>query len=168
MKKIFSLIILSMFLLVISASYISACGYHDHHNCKVEANTIVEGKITFAENNTGIGKVDITVTCSHNGVDYTKHTKSVNFGALKGTYLVTFPQTHCIDGDQVTVLAEKGSLSGTKTGTVKDFILEKCLDIDVALVNVGIKIPTVPEFGTFMILLTALGAGGIFFVVRRK
>jgi hypothetical protein len=28
--------------------------------------------------------------------------------------------------------------------------------------------PLVPEFGTFMILLTALGAVGIFFIVRRK
>jgi hypothetical protein len=164
MKKIYSLVLLSALLLVLSVTYISACGYHDHHDCKVTSETIVEGKITL--DNSSAGKALVTVTCTHNGANYTKTAKSVNHGILKGTYIVTFPQNHCIAGDTVTVVASKNGLVGTSIGKVKDFIKEKCLDIDVAIVNV--HIPLVPEFGAIVGVLTVLGALGVFFVVRRK
>ena len=176
MKKILlSIALCALFLLVTSASYISAttaptCEYQNHNGCNTIANTIVEGKITLAQDHNVVGKVDITVNCTHkvNGVyqNFTRTTKSVNSGGLKGTYIVTFPQTHCKATDTVTVTASKGSVTGTKTGTVKDFIKEKCLDLDIALVNV--VIPTVPEFGLIAGLTTVLGALGVFFVVRRK
>lgn len=160
-------------LLVMGASVISACDYNNHHDCKVEANTIVQGKITLDDD--VAGKASITVTCDHvasNGtlMHYTKTAKSSNSHYLKGTYLVTFPQEKCIVGDIVTVTATKNGLTGTNTGTVVDFIKgrvrEKCLDLDIALVNVNI--PLVPEFGLVAGALTILGAAGTFFVVRRK
>jgi hypothetical protein len=177
MKKILlSIALCALFLLVTSASYISAttaptCEYQNHNGCNTIANTIVEGKITLAQDHNVVGKVDITVNCTHkvNGVyqNFTRTTKSVNSGGLKGTYIVTFPQSQCIVGDKVTVIAtSKDGATGTSTGTVKDFIKEKCLDLDVAIVNV--VIPMVPEFGLVAGTLTVLGALGTFFFVRRK
>ena len=165
MKKILLSFMLVMFSFILLAGFASACGYHDHKTCKVDANTIIEGKITL--NDAAAGKAQITVTCYHGGTDYTRTTKSVNYGILKGTYLVTFPQSQCKATDTVTVTAkaQDGSI-GTATGIVKDFIKEKCLDMDVAIINV--KIPTVPEFGLIAGALTIFGALGAFFVVRRK
>jgi hypothetical protein len=159
-KILFSL----MLVMVLSLTLVSACSYHDHNTCQVDKNTIVEGKITF-DNGTAIGKASVTVVCAHGKKTYTETTKTVNSGLLKGTYIVTFPQTHCKATDTVTVTASKGSVTGTKTGTVKDFIKEKCLDLDIALVNV--VIPTVPEFGLIAGLTTVLSALGLFFIVRR-
>lgn len=155
---------LCAFLLILSASFISACGYHDHKTCDVKATTIIEGKITLDDS--AAGKAVVNVTCTHNGVNISKIAKSSNSYYLKGTYLVTFPQEKCIVGDTVTVTATKNGLTGTAIGTVKDFIKEKCLDLDVALVNVNI--PLVPEFGATAGVLTILGALGTFFFVRRK
>ena len=154
MKKILLSFMLVMFSFILLAGFASACGYHDHKTCKVDANTIIEGKITL--NDAAAGKAQITVTCYHGGTDYTRTTKSV-----------TFPQSQCKATDTVTVTAkaQDGSI-GTATGIVKDFIKEKCLDMDVAIINV--KIPTVPEFGLIAGALTIFGALGAFFVVRRK
>ena len=167
MKKILLSIMLCAFLLILSASVISACGYHNHKTCDVKATTIIEGKITLAENHKAVGNVNIKITCVHNGQTYEKDTKSSNSKLLKGTYMVTFPQSQCKDNDMVTVTATtKDGAVGTSIGKVRDFIKEKCLDIDVALINV--KIPMVPEFSLLAGTLTILGATGMFFVVRRK
>jgi hypothetical protein len=146
------------------AGAVSACGYKDNHNCNVIEKTYIEGKIYFEENNKAAGNADIAITCSHDGTDYTKTAHSINHGLLKGTYFVEFPQSQCEEGDEVTVVAHKGDLSGTVTDTVANWITQKCLDIDLARINV----PLVPEFGTVVGMLTALGALGVFFVVRRK
>jgi hypothetical protein len=164
MKKILLSIMLCAVLLIVSASVISACDYNNHHDCNVKANTLIQGKITLDDD--AAGKAVITVTCSHDGTDYTRTAKSSNSHFLKGTYLVRFPQTQCITGDLVTVTATKNGLTGTATKTVTDFITEDCLNVDIALIDVNI--PLVPEFGLVAGALTIFGAAGTFFVVRRK
>ena len=153
-----------MTFLVLAIGMVSACGYHDHGDCKVDENTIVEGRIYFEENNKSAGDADVTVTCYHNGASYTNKIDSANWGFLKGTYFTMFPQSKCIAGDKVIVSATKGSLAGSNTGTVIDWVTQKCLDIDLALINV----PLVPEFGVFVGALTLLSAVGIFFMIRKK
>jgi len=171
-KKILLSIALCALVLILSVSYLSAttnttCGYHNHSGCKKTTETIVEGKITLQANNKAVGNVAITVVCTHDKVDYTRTTTSSNSRALKGTYLVTFPQSQCKDNDMITVTAKTSDGSiGTSIGHVRDFITEKCLDIDVALVNV--KIPIAPEFNLLAGALTIFGAVGMFFFVRRK
>jgi hypothetical protein len=175
MRKILLTVILCSFILILSVSYLSAttnasCEYHNHKGCKVTANTIVEGIIKV--DNNAVGNAQVKVTCSHelpnsNIKNYTLTTHSVNSGKLKGTYIVTFPQSHCIDGDSVTVVAKsRNGAIGTNTGTVANSIAEKCLDLDVVIVD--IIVPIVPEFGAVAGVLTVLGAIGLFFVVRRK
>lgn len=154
-------VILSLMLL----SVVSACGYKDHGDCGI-TKTIVEGRIYFADTNQSAGNADVTITCTHNGHDYTKTAHSLNYGNLKGTYIVTFPQENCIKGDSVVVSAvsKDGKTSGVASGTVKDWITQKCLDIDLGIVNV----PLVPEFGVVAGAATVLSALAIFFVVRKK
>jgi hypothetical protein len=169
MKKIYSLFILAIMVVlisgIISANDDSAsCGYHNHKDCKVKGETIVEGKVTYSETDDLAKKAEVTVTCTHDGTDYTKTTKSGGKGIYKGTYIVTFPQKHCIEGDSVVVVAVKNGLSGTSEGIVTNFIEEECLNLDIAIVDVAL----VPEFGVILGTLTVLGALGMFFVVRRK
>jgi hypothetical protein len=173
MKKILLYILLCDLLLVVSVSYISAttaptCDYGNHNGCNTVANTIVEGKITFSDD-TLAGKAHVVVSCLHeeDGKNYTRNTMSVKSGYLKGTYFVQFPQHQCEEGDLVIVTATaKNGLSGTEEATVTDLLTKKCLDIDVALIDV--VIPLVPEFGVIAGALTIFGALGTFFVVRRK
>jgi hypothetical protein len=165
MKKIFILFLLTAFLIFASAnvSMVSACGYKDHFDCKV-TETIVEGRIYFADNNQSAGNSDVTITCVHNGTSYTKNTDSANSGFLKGTYFVLFPQSQCVAGDEVRVSAVKGGSSGEEEGTIKNWITKRCLDIDIGIINVAL----IPEFGVIVGVLTLVGAVGMFFVVRRK
>lgn len=163
MKKSLISPILVFILFFSFTAMVSACSYNDHSDCKV-TETIVEGKIYFADTNQSAGNADVTITCSHNGTDYVKTTKSLNNGFLKGTYFVLFPQSQCISGDEVVVSAVKGDKSGSEDGDVKDWITRRCLDVDLALVNV----PLVPEFGVIVGALTALGAVGVFFIIRKK
>jgi hypothetical protein len=160
MKKL----ILSLMLGIVLLGVISACGYNDNHDCDVHSQTYVKGKVTYADTDDEVGKALVTVTCFHEGTEYTKTTWTVKYGALKGTYFVIFPQTQCADGDEVKVVASKNGLTGENDGEVIDWITQKCLDIDIAIIDV----PLVPEFGTSILILTALGAVTIFFVVRRK
>ena len=156
-----SLLILTM--LVLCVGMVSACGYHNYNGCKTDE-TIVEGRVYFADNNQSAGNADVTITCHHNGHDYTKTADTYNYGLLKGTYFVIFPQNKCVAEDTVTVNAEKDGKMGSNVGTVIDWITRKCLDIDLALINV----PLVPEFGFVAGGLTLVSAVAIFFFVRRK
>jgi hypothetical protein len=165
MKKIYSLVALSMLLLILGITYASACGYHDHGDCcDLKTQTIIEGKITYSESEDLAGKASVTIICNHNGIDYTKTTTSVKNGYMKGTYFVIFPQSQCSVGDEVIVIAEKDDLTGENEGLVKNYITGRCLDIDIAIIDVALA----PEFGAVVGVLTILGALGMFFVVRRK
>jgi hypothetical protein len=164
MNKIFALFTLS-FLMVLSVSMASAatCGYGDHSGCKV-TETIVEGRIYFADSNQSAGGAQVTVICNHGGTEYKRSTVSLNSNALRGTYAVIFPQTQCIAGDEVSVSAVKDGSTGQEDGTVRHWITLTFLDVDVGIIDV----PLVPEFGLYAGALTLMGAAGVFFLVRRK
>ncbi|GBE20475.1 hypothetical protein BMS3Abin17_01216 [archaeon BMS3Abin17] len=75
------------------------------------AQTFIIGK-TYNSDFTGIIEgVDLIVTCGGN----TLATTSLN----DGTYAVGFEVSACNDTDAVSVSADKGSLSGSNTGTLK-------------------------------------------------
>ena len=126
--------------------------------------TIIAGKIYNSDYTATIPQADVEVTCGGNLLT----TQSDNDGAYKVKY-----EGLCVVDDTLTVYAEKDALSGSKTGTVKasgtcgandNCLINVFTGVDVAVVNV----PLVPEFGTFVGVLTALGALGVFFIVRRK
>jgi len=156
--------LLALFFLaaILSITYVSACGYDNPNDCKV-TETIVKGRIYFADTNQSAGNADVTITCSHNGTDYTKTAKSVSTGFLKGTYFVIFPQAHCVAGDEVTVSAVKDGSTGEEDGTIRNWITTRCLDMDIGIINV----PLVPEFGFIIGGLTLVSAIAILFFVRR-
>jgi len=157
------MLLTSILFLVLSVNYVSACGYQNHGDCEI-TKTIVEGRVYYADTNQSAGNANVTVECNHNGTISTRNTHSVNFGFLKGTYFVLFPQNQCISGDDVTVSATKDGLSGEEEGTIKNWITKRCLDIDIGIVNV----PLIPEFGLAIGVLTLVGAVSIFFFVRRR
>jgi hypothetical protein len=157
MKKILSLLILS----VMCLGLVAACEGSD---CNPVEKTLIKGLITYADTGDEAGKALVTVTCSHDGTDYTRTAKSAKHGALKGWYMVYFPQSECIAGDKVIVEATKGDLNGKVEGLVEDFTSGKCFDLDLARVDV----PLVPEFGLIAGITAVLGALGMVFVVRRK
>jgi hypothetical protein len=127
--------------------------------------TIIAGKIYNSDYTAIIQGADVTVTCDGNMLT----TTSGDDGAYKVQYTNV-----CVDGNSLTVYAEKDSLTGSKTGTVKETcgpsdkdnncLIEVLEGTDVAIVNV----PLVPEFGTVVGVLTALSAVGVFFFVRKK
>ncbi|MGY4884372.1 MAG: hypothetical protein ACP5NZ_02210 [Nanobdellota archaeon] len=156
MKKALSIIILSLLCL----SLVAACT--GSYCVNPIEKTIIKGKITY--NGEEEGRADVLVTCFHDGSEYTRTTHSTGRGYLKGWYLVEFPQSECIAGDEVKVEATKGDLKGEAEGLVEDFTKQRCYDLDLDIIDV----PLVPEFGGALAMLTALGALGVFFVIRRK
>ncbi len=134
------------------------------YKCIPIEETLVKGKITYDESGDLAGKAKVEVTCYHNGNEYTRTTTSLNAKPWKGWYFVYFPQSECVAGDTIVVKATKGDLTGVMQGTVEDFVKGKCFDLDLARIDV----PLVPEFGTIIGIITALGALGVFFIVRRS
>jgi hypothetical protein len=177
MKKILLSIILCAFLLVVSASVISACGYGDHHDCDLTGKTSIEGKIVYPNSETLPKTIDVTVTCNHKGTITTETTQAKLLKKRTFEYFVEFSAKECTLGDKVTVNAvDNNGLVGTGEGTVKydreshnlkSYNVRGChkLDLTLKLKNI---IPMVPEFGLTAGVLTILGAAGMFFVVRRK
>lgn len=162
MKKINVLLALSVIFLV-SLGFVAACEDGDY-KCTPVKETLVKGEVTYADSGDEVGKAFVNVTCYHDGEEYSRITKSLKYGEWKGWYFVYFPQSQCIEGDEVVVKATKGDLTGEVKGLVEDFITQKCFDLDLARVDV----PLVPEFGTVIAMLTALSALGVFFIVRRS
>lgn len=123
--------------------------------------TLVNGEIYYAANGDPVIGATVSVECNHNnGVSKTKATSVLS--KSDGTYFVIFNQKlECDEDDVVTVTATKDGITGTNTGVVHNGVVGS---LDVAVVNV----PMVPEFGTFVGVLTVLGAVGVFFVVRKK
>jgi len=142
-KQLFSLVILS--LLVIST--IGA----------VSAKTLIAGKIYNADYSDTIAGADVTITCIHGSDTNVQTTTSLGDGA----YDVTFYESACESGDDLTVSATKGDLYGSKSGVIHE---DAFYDWDLAVVNV----PLVPEFGLIVGILTVLSAMIMFFVIRKK
>lgn len=117
------------------------------------AQTIVAGTIYNSDYSQTIPGATVEVTCDGN----VNSTLSLS----DGTYAITYNSTECHENSTLTVFAQKGSMTGTKTGEVHDSVI---MGWDLAVVNV----PLVPEFGFFVGVLTIAGALIVFFVVRRR
>jgi hypothetical protein len=156
MKKTLSVLVLAL-MLVTTLGFASAV---------TAPETIIAGKIYNSDYTAVVPGATVTVTCNGNVLTAT----SLPDGAYKVKYI-----GNCLVGNSLSVYAQKDALTGLKTGTIKaegtcaDPSTDNCLinvyeGLDVAVVNV----PLVPEFGTMIGVLTALGALGVFFLVRRK
>jgi len=151
MKKIFSLIILSLMV-------VSLIGIASAITCSQQATTV--GGTIYQEDITNfISGASVEVICNHDGIDYTETTTSGSYGE----YSVLFNEYECVYGDQVTVNAQSNGLIGTNQGIVSMTYDLGCLTLNVGIVNV----PLVPEFGIFVGLLTILSAFGVFFIIRK-
>ncbi len=143
MKKLFSLMILSLLVLSIGA---------------VSAKTLIAGKIYNADFSETISGADVTVTC--NG--HIQTTTSLS----DGSYSVTYKETgsgSCDSGDTLSVYASHPDYgANSKTGVINDDVFGN--NWDLAIVNV----PLVPEFGLIVGALTLLSALGVFFLIRRE
>ena len=151
MKKIFSLIILGLFVILMVGV--------------VSAETGVLGQVYDADTRIGIENANVLVSCAHNTssgiIINTRNTTSIS----NGWYGVEFPEIGggaCDDGDEVIVYATtaEGLYGESEPVIVVDDMIG---NLDVAIANV----PMVPEFGLFMGILTLFGAIGVFFFVRR-
>jgi hypothetical protein len=153
MKKILSLFTLSvMILLTASVSAITVCNTE---------NTVIGGTVYQDVITNPIGGANVEVICHHLGSDYTLSGLTL----ANGKYSIVFPAGECDYGDSVTVNANKNALTGTNDGSVSMTYTLPCqVTVNVGVVNV----PLVPEFGLIAGLTTALGALGVFFLVRRK
>ncbi|HXH27210.1 MAG TPA: carboxypeptidase-like regulatory domain-containing protein [Candidatus Acidoferrum sp.] len=102
-------------------------------------------------------ETDVSGVVTNSGGPVAGATVTVKCGAqtstdttnASGTYLVTFTPAQCPPGSTVMVMAQKGTQSGSKTGTVIGLTTK----LNVGLINV-----VIPEFGVIASIL-ALGAG---------
>lgn len=124
--------------------------------------TIVSGNVYYSQDNTPASGAEIVVMCEDsNNIRRTLREKTTC--DENGNYVVVFNYARdCDELDVVSVIAKKDQMKGTNAGMVRSFYASP---IDVELYN---GTPVVPEFGTFIGILTALSAIGIFFIVRRK
>ncbi|HOU79576.1 MAG TPA: hypothetical protein PLY44_03645 [Candidatus Pacearchaeota archaeon] len=151
MKKLFSVFILASVLLTLG--FVAAEG----GTSECTSQTIVGGTIYQEDITNPIANANVVVTCN-------TATKEVTSKA-DGSYSVVFDCTECDYGNSVEVTATKGTLEGTESGEVNMKYNLLCgVDLNVGIVNV----PLVPEFGIVVGVVTALGALGVFFVVRKK
>lgn len=153
MNKAFSFLVLSL-MVILMLGAVSA------------STTVIAGKIYNSDYTAIIKGANVTVTCGGNVISTTS--------LADGSYKVQYTDV-CVNGSSLTVYAVKGPLSGSKTGTIKaqgdctNPTSDNCLinvfeGLDVAVVNV----PLVPEFNVGVGALTALGAVGVFFLIRKK
>ena len=156
MKKLFGAFILASVLLTIG--FVSAAPI-----CATVDTTFISGIVTDANNgNVPVAGADVDVTCNGNLLEATSE--------LDGSYSVQFDAADC-PNDETTTLVVSASKDGlTGSNNTADWYSEStqvgCLEL---IVNVACAdVPLVPEFGTIIGVLTALGALGTFFVVRRK
>ena len=159
MKKTLSLFVMASLVLMLGfasaqtlATVAPSCGTYE--------TTFVSGMITDASGVNPIANAEVTVDCD--GVE--KDTTS----EADGSYSVQFDVSECDAGDDVTVTAKYGDLNGESQEVVWHTENERvqCLDL---VINVACgNVPLVPEFGTVVGIVTALGALGVFFVVRKQ
>jgi hypothetical protein len=113
------------------------------------AKTDVSGNITSGGNK--VSGATVSVTCNGHTLSDTS-----NGG---GKYKVMFNNSDCQDSSLVTVVAHKGSQSGSNTGTVNNHKA----GIDVVLASVS-----VPEFGGMTALIAVAVAGGAYYFMKRR
>jgi len=152
MKKTLSLFVLALMLLTVGLASAGATAAPSCTSQTVVGGTIYQDVITN-------GVVDATVEVTCNG------TMLPTASVANGAYSVNFDCSVCNYGDLVTVHAVKDSLTGDNSGAVDMTWTIPCgIQLDVGIVNV----PLVPEFRLILGMATALGALGVFFVIRRK
>ncbi len=157
MKKIIGLLILASVLLTLgfvnAVSEIPVCATYE--------TTFVSGNVTDATNgNAPVAGADVTVDCNGN--------KEYATTDSNGGYVVQFTAEECGAEDDVKVTASYSTLTGENESVAWETQNNQigCLEL---IVNVACgNVPLVPEFGTVIGIVTALGALGVFFIVRRK
>jgi|GEM_PF-3302573 len=138
----------------------NTCAFNSSDCCIVAGMTKINGVIYEGNLSNGIKGAYVTVTCYHNGSEYTRNALSW-YG---GKYMVFFPSSQCEYGDEITVSAQKNGLTGTNSSIVDTRYTAGCFTLDVGIVNV----PLIPEFGMIIGTLTVVSAIGVFFLIRRK
>ena len=144
MRKIMTLMVFGLFL-------ISMAGV-------VSAKTVVAG-IVYDEEGLPFDGADVLVSCDHNSTINNQSAASQS----DGSYAVEYDEDDCNTGDNVNVTATTDTGYGDGSGVVISKTSYPGVDINLAIINV----PTVPEFGLFMGILTLISAVGIFAFVRR-
>lgn len=163
MKKLLALSILASVLLIVSISAVSACTSKDP-TCK--DSVIITGTIYSGDNiNNFVANAIVNVTCDHKKGNNITHTNLQTTSNSIGSYTVYFDDKYCRKGDTVTVSAKNanGDMLGENKGVV---LKEKINKIKCRIAHIDVSM--IPEFGTTVGILTALGAVGTFFLVRRK
>ena len=122
--------------------------------------TFVKGQITDPDGEPVKG-ADVNVVCRHGEEDFSKSTTSHGKGV--GKYLVYFSTEECDTGDLVKVCATKGEMSGCDSGKVEQWSKGRGAKINVATVNV-----VIPEFGLIAGIITLLGSGIGFWIIRKR
>lgn len=160
MNKTFSFLTLAM-LMVLSVGIVCAVPV----SADGPQGTLVGGTIYTDNNHNGIYDLGTdtpisgaTVTVQCNAIVNSVHPISDS----NGIYGVSFDVSQCKFGDPLLVSADKGSMHGSNSGTVTDYV--NLLHWNVGIVDV----PMVPEFGIAVGALTILSAVAVFFVIRRK
>ncbi len=121
------------------------------------AKTVVGG-VVYTDGMAATANASVEISCTHNGLVSNKTTTTIN----NGVYSVQFLDDRCNSGDNVSVVASKGDLSGTSSGLVINGEAMG-LSVNISFRNVFMT----PEFSFYMGLLTLIAAVGVFFVVRK-
>ena len=116
---------------------------------------VVAGVVSAPGGGPSVG-ANISVLCNGNTLNTTTDGS--------GLYEVSFTGGVCEAGQNVTVTASKGGLTGIKNGTMQANGQAGYVKIDVAIVN----IPLVPEFGLITGAMTFLASGGVLFLIKKR
>ncbi len=162
MKKLLLFTLIAAFLLV-SLGFASAASTESVVGVGCDPGLTTIGGTIYQNNNLAdvISGSNVQVTCYDTNGNFTASTTSDS----SGNYHVTFNETSCNFGDDITVLAQKNSLTGQNDGSVNfgPFRIG-CLTLNVGIINV----PLVPEFGLTMGIMTVLSAVTAFLVIRKR
>jgi hypothetical protein len=116
---------------------------------------VVAGVVSVPGGNPAIG-ANIHILCNGNTLDTTTD--------VSGLYEAHFVGGVCAAGQNVTVTATHGGLTGVKNGIMADSGSAGYVKIDVAIVN----IPLVPEFGLITGGMAFLTSGGVLYLLRKR
>lgn len=148
LKKLVTGLALSMILLVVTVSGVSAQSL---------VQTIVTG-VVYGTNNLPVNGGTVSVTCG----------TGTQLAGIQpdGTYQAIFAQTACKAGDTASAVASTSQGNGSNSASVQNTAINgPVVDLDIAVVNVNIS---VPEFGEVTGLVSLLGAAGSFFYIKYK
>lgn len=115
--------------------------------------TQIDGQVTQSNGTTPVVGASVYAVCD-------SHTSASVLSVAGGLYKITFPVAQCATGDQVTVYATKGKLTGTDSNPVYP---GKKFDFSVVDVSVAL-----PEMGVATGVVAAAAAGGTVLVTRRR